>query len=93
MYSRIIKSTKQSHLLTLSFPFRINNRPFLGICLGLQCAVVEFARNVLGMKGAASTEIDPETPEPVVIDMPEHNPGQGRYSVLCHGLHILFYNI
>ena len=74
---------------------RINNRPrpFLGICLGLQCAVVEFARNVLGMKGAASTEIDPETPEPVVIDMPEHNPGQGRYSVLCHGLHILFYNI
>lgn len=55
---------------------RINNRPFLGICLGLQCAVVEFARNVLGMKRAASTEIDPETPEPVVIDMPEHNPGQ-----------------
>ena len=44
--------------------------------------MVEFARNVLGMKAAASTEIDPETPEPVVIDMPEHNPGQGRYSVL-----------
>ena len=39
--------------------------------------MVEFARNVLGMRGAASTEIDPETTEPVVIDMPEHNPGQG----------------
>ncbi|MDB4710626.1 CTP synthase [Flavobacteriales bacterium] len=47
---------------------RENNIPFLGICLGMQCAVVEFARNVLGHKDAQSTEIDPETPF-AVIDM------------------------
>ncbi|MBX0331758.1 CTP synthase [Pontibacter sp. HSC-14F20] len=44
--------------------------PFLGICLGMQCAAVEFARNVLGLEGAASTEMDPDTPFPV-IDMME----------------------
>jgi CTP synthase len=44
--------------------------PFLGICLGMQCAVVEFGRNVLGMKGANSTEFDKTTPDPV-IDMME----------------------
>jgi CTP synthase len=47
---------------------RENNVPFLGICLGMQCAVVEFAQNMLGMKGAASTEMDPNTEFPV-IDM------------------------
>lgn len=45
---------------------RENQIPFFGICLGMQCAVVEFARNVLGLKGAASFEMDPETPYPVV---------------------------
>lgn len=40
--------------------------PFFGICLGLQCAVIEFARNVLGLAGANSTEMDPGTPHPVV---------------------------
>lgn len=49
---------------------RENQIPFLGICLGMQCAVVEFARNVLGYKGAHSTEMDLETPFPV-IDMME----------------------
>jgi len=49
---------------------RENNIPFLGICLGMQCAVVEFARNVLGLKGAHSTEMDADTPYPV-IDMME----------------------
>ncbi|CAH8840243.1 unnamed protein product [Trichobilharzia szidati] len=49
--------------------------PFLGLCLGLQCAVIEFARNVLGWEDANSTEFDPNTTHPVVIDMPEHNPG------------------
>jgi CTP synthase len=47
---------------------RENNMPFFGICLGMQCAVIEYARNVLGMAGAHSTEMDPETPYPV-IDM------------------------
>lgn len=55
---------------------RTNNKPFLGICLGLQTAVIEFARNVLNLSNANSTEVDNETENPVVIDMPEHNPGQ-----------------
>lgn len=54
---------------------RTNNKPFLGICLGLQAAVIELARNVLNLQSANSTEIDPNTSTPVVIDMPEHNQG------------------
>ena len=45
---------------------RENNIPFLGICLGLQCAVIEFARNVCGLKGASSTEFNKKTPYPVI---------------------------
>lgn len=45
---------------------RENKIPFLGICLGLQCAVIEFARHVCGLSGAHSTEFDPRTPDPVV---------------------------
>jgi CTP synthase len=45
---------------------REKNIPFFGICLGLQCAVVEFARNVCGMTGAHSTEFDKETRYPVI---------------------------
>ena len=41
---------------------RTNNIPFLGLCLGMQCAVIEFARDVCGMKDANSTEFDAETP-------------------------------
>ncbi|KAJ3254165.1 CTP synthase ura7 [Boothiomyces macroporosus] len=50
---------------------RTNNIPFLGICLGFQMAVVEYSRNVLGLEGANSSELDPDTPHPVVINMPE----------------------
>lgn len=49
---------------------RENKIPFFGICLGMQCAVIEFARNVLGMQGAHSTEMEPKTAFPV-IDMME----------------------
>ena len=45
---------------------RENKVPFLGICLGMQCAVVEFARNVLGHEDAHSTEINPDTSHPVI---------------------------
>ena len=45
--------------------------PFLGICLGMQMAVVEFARHVAGLEGANSTEFDPDTPHPVIDLMPE----------------------
>ncbi|MDX6539581.1 MAG: synthase [Gaiellales bacterium] len=50
---------------------RETGTPFLGICLGMQCAVVEFARNVCGMAGANSTEFDPDTLYPVVALLPE----------------------
>ena len=49
---------------------RENNLPFFGICLGMQMAVIEFARNVLGIEKAHSTEMDPQTRNPV-IDMME----------------------
>ena len=50
---------------------RTTNKPYLGVCLGLQVAVVEFCRNVLGWEGANSTEFDEQTPHPVVVFMPE----------------------
>jgi CTP synthase len=45
--------------------------PFLGLCLGLQCAVIEFARNVCGLEDANSAEFDPATPHPVIDLLPE----------------------
>ncbi len=53
---------------------RENNVPFLGICLGMQCAVIEFARNVLGLKDADSTEMSKTTTNPV-IDLMEEQKG------------------
>ena len=50
---------------------RENNIPYLGICLGLQVATIEFCRNVLGMNGANSTEFDENAEYPAVIFMPE----------------------
>jgi len=50
---------------------RENKIPFLGLCYGMQLAVVEFARNVCGLKGAHTTEIDPRTKYPVIDLMPE----------------------
>lgn len=50
---------------------RENNVPYLGICLGMQISVIEFARSVLGLDTANSTEFDAETPNAVVIFMPE----------------------
>ena len=50
---------------------REHDVPYLGICLGMQIAVAEFARHVAGMDGANSTEFDPETPYPVIDLLPE----------------------
>lgn len=50
---------------------RENNLPFFGICLGMQMSVIEFARNVAGIKGAHSTEMDPNTSDPVIDLMEE----------------------
>src|SRR5450756_2003920 len=45
---------------------RENKVPFFGLCLGMQCAVIEFARNVCKLAGAHSTEFNPNTPHPVI---------------------------
>ena len=50
---------------------RENNIPYLGLCLGMQVAVIEYARNVLGLKQATSSEFDPKTPDPVIDLMPD----------------------
>jgi CTP synthase len=51
--------------------------PFLGICLGFQMAVIEFARNVCGIVGANSTEFDPRSPAPVIDILPEQKKIEG----------------
>jgi CTP synthase len=56
--------------ISLITKLRENNIPFLGICLGLQCAIIEYARNVCGLKNANSTEFAPETPHPVIDLLP-----------------------
>ncbi|CAI5466102.1 unnamed protein product, partial [Closterium sp. Yama58-4] len=50
---------------------RTNRVPYLGICLGMQIAVIEYARNVLGHTKASSTEFDPASPHPCIVFMPE----------------------
>ncbi|HBH73844.1 MAG TPA: CTP synthase, partial [Synechococcales bacterium UBA10510] len=45
--------------------------PFLGLCLGMQCAVIEWARNLAGLRGATSAELDPDSPHPVIHLLPE----------------------
>src|SRR5215831_19271367 len=59
--------------------------PFFGICLGLQMAVIEFARNVAGLKGANSTEMDPSTPYPVVDLMPDQRDVQDKGATMRLG--------
>lgn len=60
----------EGKILAIKFA-RENNLPFFGICLGLQCAMVEFARNVLGLTDAHTTEVNPDTANPVVDMMEE----------------------
>jgi CTP synthase len=50
---------------------RENKIPTLGLCLGLQCMVIEYARSMAGLDGASSTEFDPEAPHPVIATMAE----------------------
>jgi CTP synthase len=60
----------EGKLMAIRFA-RENNVPFFGICLGMQCAAVEFARNVLHLEGAASTEVNPQTAHPIIDLMEE----------------------
>ncbi len=57
---------------------RENQLPYLGICLGMQLAVIEFARDVVGLSGAHSTEFDPDTPHPVIALITEWQDRDGR---------------
>lgn len=54
---------------------RINNKPFLGLCLGMQCAVIEFARNVCGLEDAMSVEFDAQTSDSVICYMSDQEEG------------------
>ncbi len=56
---------------------RENQVPYLGICLGFQMAVIEYARNVCGLENAGSTEFDPQTPHPVIDILPEQKKIEG----------------
>ncbi len=57
---------------------RENRVPYLGICLGMQLAVIEYARHVVGLSGAHSTEFEPETPHPVIALITEWQDRDGR---------------
>lgn len=63
---------------------RENKIPFLGICLGMQLAMIEFARNVLGITEANSMEFDPQTPEPIIYLIEDFIDQQGNKQVRTH---------
>jgi CTP synthase len=66
---------------------RENGVPLLGLCLGLQCAVIEFARSVLGMTEANSTEFDPSTPDPVIDLMASQEEVEDKGGTMRLGLY------
>lgn len=66
---------------------RENDIPFLGICYGFQLAVIEFARNVAGLTDANSTEINPDTPYPVIDLMPEQRGIEIKGATMRLGVH------
>ncbi|MBA4541872.1 CTP synthase [Thermoactinomyces daqus] len=66
---------------------RENKIPFLGICLGMQMACVEGARNVLGLEGAHSSEIDPSTPYPIIDLLPEQKEIEDKGGTMRLGLY------
>jgi CTP synthase len=66
---------------------RENNVPFLGVCLGFQLAVVEFARSVCRLEDANSTELNPKTPHPVIDLMPEQKNVENKGATMRLGAH------
>jgi CTP synthase len=66
---------------------RENGTPYLGLCLGLQCAVIEFSRAVLGLTDANSTEFDPSTPDPVIDLMASQEDVENKGGTMRLGLY------
>lgn len=66
---------------------RESNKPYLGVCLGFQCAIIDYARNVLGMDKANSTEFDPDTPYPVIDLLPEQRSISEKGGTMRLGAH------
>ncbi len=66
---------------------RENKIPYLGLCLGMQIAVIEFARNILGYKDANSSELDPETTNPVIDIMPDQKNIENKGGTMRLGLY------
>ncbi len=71
---------------------RVAGIPYLGLCFGFQLASVSFARHVLGLKGANSTEVDPETPYPVIDLLPEQKEVSDLGGTMRLGGHDVFVN-
>ena len=69
---------------------RENDIPFLGICYGFQLATIEFARNVCGLKDANSTEINPDSPHPVIDLMPEQRGVEYKGATMRLGTHKIY---
>ncbi|HKM60200.1 MAG TPA: CTP synthase (glutamine hydrolyzing), partial [Candidatus Bathyarchaeia archaeon] len=76
----------EGKILAVQFA-RENDIPFLGICYGFQLAVIEYSRNVCGLKDANSTEINPETPFPVIDLMPEQRGVEIKGATMRLGAH------
>lgn len=66
---------------------RLNKMPYLGLCLGMQIAVIEFARNVVGLKGAHSSELDSNTPYPVIDIMQDQKDIDNKGGTMRLGLY------
>jgi CTP synthase len=76
----------EGKIMAINFA-RENNIPFLGICYGFQLAVIEFARNVCALKEANSTEINPNSPYPVIDLMPEQRGIEIKGATMRLGAH------
>jgi CTP synthase len=76
----------EGKIMAINFA-RENDMPFLGICYGFQLAVVEFARHVCGLKDANSTEINPDSPHPVIDLMPEQRGIETKGATMRLGAH------
>jgi len=63
---------------------RTSKTPFLGVCLGLQCAVIEYARNVLGWEDAHSAEFNPESAHQVVVRRPAQPREHSKLKIAIH---------